>query len=129
MSTLEFEVRSGGTIRIDLDKCQSCETKACVKICNTTGMGQILELKDGVPALKPTLEEVKRGAWGPHISRVELVQLGQFDALRVELAPGEEHPLQIWLMVTPGGQAVGFIPKSDLAAALALMGTLRAAER
>jgi hypothetical protein len=25
-------------------------------------MGQILELKDGVPALKPTLEEVKRGA-------------------------------------------------------------------
>jgi NAD-dependent dihydropyrimidine dehydrogenase PreA subunit len=62
MSVLEFEVRSGGTIRIDLEKCRSCETKACVKICNTTGMGQILELKDGLPALKPTLEEVKRGA-------------------------------------------------------------------
>jgi NAD-dependent dihydropyrimidine dehydrogenase PreA subunit len=62
MSVLEFEVRSGGTIRIDLDKCRACETKACVKICNSTGMGQILELKDGVPALKPTLEEVKRGA-------------------------------------------------------------------
>jgi hypothetical protein len=76
-----------------------------------------------------TLAEVKRGAWGPHISRVEPVQLGQFDALRVELAPGEERPLQVWLMVTPGGQAVGFIPKSDLAAAQALMGTLRAAER
>jgi NAD-dependent dihydropyrimidine dehydrogenase PreA subunit len=62
MSVLEFEVRSGGTIRIDLDRCRACETKACVKICNSTGMGQILELKDGVPALKPTLEEVKRGA-------------------------------------------------------------------
>ena len=62
MSVLEFEVRSGGTIRIDLDKCQVCKTKACVKVCNSTGMGQILELKDGVPALKPTLEEVKRGA-------------------------------------------------------------------
>jgi len=62
MSVLEFEVRSGGTIRIDLDKCRACETKACVKICNSAGMGQILELKDGVPALKPTLEEVKRGA-------------------------------------------------------------------
>jgi NAD-dependent dihydropyrimidine dehydrogenase PreA subunit len=59
---LEFEVRSGGTIRIDLEKCKSCKTKACVKICNTTGMGQILELRDGVPALKPTLDEVKRGA-------------------------------------------------------------------
>jgi NAD-dependent dihydropyrimidine dehydrogenase PreA subunit len=62
MSVLEFEVRSGGTIRIDLEKCKSCETKACVKICNTPGMGQILELKDSVPALKPTLDEVKRGA-------------------------------------------------------------------
>jgi len=41
MSTLEFEVRSGGTITIDLEKCRSCETKACVKICNTIGMGQI----------------------------------------------------------------------------------------
>jgi NAD-dependent dihydropyrimidine dehydrogenase PreA subunit len=62
MSVLEFEVRSGGTISIDLEKCRSCETKACVKICNTPGMGEILELKDGLPALKPTLEEVKRGA-------------------------------------------------------------------
>jgi NAD-dependent dihydropyrimidine dehydrogenase PreA subunit len=62
MSVLEFEVRSGGTFKIDLEKCKSCETKACVKICNTAGMGQILELKDGVPALKPTLDEVKRGA-------------------------------------------------------------------
>lgn len=62
MRALEFEVRSGGTIRIDLEKCKSCETKACVKMCNATGMGQILELKDGVPALKHSLEEVKRGA-------------------------------------------------------------------
>jgi NAD-dependent dihydropyrimidine dehydrogenase PreA subunit len=62
MGVLEFEVRSGGTIRIDLKKCGSCETKACVKMCNTPLMGQILELKDGVPALKYSLEEVKRGA-------------------------------------------------------------------
>ena len=62
MKVLEFEVRSGGTIRIDLEKCLSCETKACVKICSQTGMGQILELADGLPALKYSLEEVKRGA-------------------------------------------------------------------
>jgi NAD-dependent dihydropyrimidine dehydrogenase PreA subunit len=62
MRVLEFEVRSGGTIRIDLEKCESCETKACVEMCNTPGMGQILELKDGVPTLKYSLEEVKRGA-------------------------------------------------------------------
>jgi NAD-dependent dihydropyrimidine dehydrogenase PreA subunit len=62
MKTLEFEVRSGGTVRIDLEKCESCEAKACVKVCNTPGQGQILELRDGVPALKPTLDEVKRGA-------------------------------------------------------------------
>jgi NAD-dependent dihydropyrimidine dehydrogenase PreA subunit len=62
MNILEFEVRSGGTISIDLDKCRSCETKACVRMCNTTGMGQILELKEGLPSLNPTLEEVKRGA-------------------------------------------------------------------
>ncbi len=62
MGVLEFEVRSGGTIRIDLEKCESCETKACVTMCNAPGMGQILELRDGLPALKYTLEEVKRGA-------------------------------------------------------------------
>jgi NAD-dependent dihydropyrimidine dehydrogenase PreA subunit len=62
MGVLEFEVRSGGTIRIELEKCQSCETKACVEMCNALGMGQILELKGGAPALKYTLEEVKRGA-------------------------------------------------------------------
>ena len=62
MRVLEFEIRSGGTVRIDLEKCESCESKACVKICNTPGMGEILELKDGVPSLKPTLDEVKRGA-------------------------------------------------------------------
>jgi len=62
MEVLEFEIRSGGTIRIDLEKCETCETKACVRHCNTQGMGQILELKNGVPALKYPLEEVKRGA-------------------------------------------------------------------
>ncbi len=62
MGVLEFEVRSGGTIRIDLEKCESCQTKACVTMCNAPGMGQILELRDGLPALKYTLEEVKRGA-------------------------------------------------------------------
>jgi NAD-dependent dihydropyrimidine dehydrogenase PreA subunit len=62
VKVLEFEVRSGGTIRIDLEKCESCETKACVKMCNDPGMGQILEMRDGVPALKYSPEEVKRGA-------------------------------------------------------------------
>jgi len=59
---LEFEIRSGGTVKIELEKCQSCESKACVTMCDDSGMGQILELKDGVPALKYTLEEIKRGA-------------------------------------------------------------------
>ncbi len=62
MKALEFELRSGGNIKIDLQKCESCDSKACVSMCNTLGMGQILELKDGVPALKYTMEEVKRGA-------------------------------------------------------------------
>ena len=62
MDILEFEVRSGGTIRIDLEKCETCKTKACVEHCNTEGMGQILELKNGAPALRYSLEEVKRGA-------------------------------------------------------------------
>jgi NAD-dependent dihydropyrimidine dehydrogenase PreA subunit len=62
MRVLQFEVRSGGTIRIDLEKCESCESKACVKACNAPGQGEILELEDGVPALRPTLDEVRRGA-------------------------------------------------------------------
>ena len=62
MEVLEFEIRSGGTIRIDLQKCRTCETKACVVHCNAQGMGQILELKDGVPALRYRPEDVKQGA-------------------------------------------------------------------
>lgn len=59
---LKFEVLSGGTIEIDLSRCKECVSKACVKACSRPGMGQILELKDGVPSLKCTPEEAKKGA-------------------------------------------------------------------
>lgn len=58
---LKFETFSGG-VEIDLSKCKGCTSKACVEICNKPGMGRILELKDGLPALKCSPEEVKRGA-------------------------------------------------------------------
>lgn len=58
---LEFEVLSGGTVEIDLAKCKDCSSKACVEICSKPGMGQILELKEGLPALNCSPEEAKKG--------------------------------------------------------------------
>jgi len=68
----------------------------------------------GPDTLDSTLEEVKRGAWGPHIREVQPVRLGEFEALRLELTPGEERPPLVWLLVTPSGLAVGFTPDNDL---------------
>jgi hypothetical protein len=76
--------------------------------------------------LDSTLAEVRRGAWGPHIRNVKPVHLGEFEALRLELAPGEERPPVVWLMVTPSGVAVGFIPESDLVLVEPVLATLRA---
>ena len=59
---LVFEVFSGGTIEIDLQKCEDCESKACVKFCESPNMGDVLMLKNGLPALKKPTDEVKKGA-------------------------------------------------------------------
>jgi hypothetical protein len=88
-----------------------------------------ISLVGAFESLDLALAEVRRGSWGPHIARVELCQLGQLEALRVELAPGEDRPLQVWLIVTPGGQAVGLIPRSDLPAMQSVLATLRFTER
>lgn len=56
---LQFEVLSGGTVEINLGKCKDCKTKVCIDVCTT--QGDILALVDGVPALKRTVEEVRKG--------------------------------------------------------------------
>ncbi len=57
---LVFDVFSGGSITIDLEKCKNCKTKLCINTCSS--QGDILKLVDGVPALKRSEEDVKRGA-------------------------------------------------------------------
>jgi hypothetical protein len=76
--------------------------------------------------LDSTLGEVRRGAWGLFIRNVEPVRLGELEALRLELAPGEDRPPLVWLVVTPSGLAVGFIPEGDPALAESVLATLRA---
>lgn len=93
LKALEFEIRSGGIVRADLEKCGSCETKACVKMCSATGMGQILGLKDGIPALKYILEEVRRGACTEDLGCELECELhgnkaSRDNAMRVLAAPG-----------------------------------------
>jgi hypothetical protein len=53
MKWLEFNLRSKGCVKIDLDKCSTCSTHACIKACNAHLSGHVLVLKDGVPSLKP----------------------------------------------------------------------------
>ena len=56
---LEIKEKSS-TVSIDVSKCLSCETKACVAACKKYARG-ILELKDGVPSVEHlTAEEVLR---------------------------------------------------------------------
>lgn len=62
MKTYQFEVFSGGTVTFDHEVCLTCETKACVAVCNQPNLACVLELKDGVPVLRVTAEEAKRGA-------------------------------------------------------------------
>ena len=75
--------------------------------------------------LESALEEVTRGARGASIKDVQSEQLGEFKALRLELAVGEEEPPVVWLVVAPSGRAVGFIPDGDLALVEAVLNTLR----
>jgi len=56
-----FEVFSGGTVAFDLDTCARCDSKACVAACNAPNLACVLALEDGVPALRVTPAEAKRG--------------------------------------------------------------------
>ena len=58
---LTFEVRSGGRITIDLGPCAECDTKACVEVCRVQGGPLVLHEARGVPSLRWSLEEIKRG--------------------------------------------------------------------
>lgn len=59
--TLEFRVRSGGTVSIALEQCVACEAKACVKVCEVQGGPLVLDAERGVPTLRWSLAEIERG--------------------------------------------------------------------
>jgi hypothetical protein len=58
---LTFQVRSGGKISIDLNRCSNCESKACIKVCEIQGGPLVLDQETGLPALRWSLEEIERG--------------------------------------------------------------------
>jgi len=60
-NVLLFNVRSGGSITIDLSQCGACETKACVEACAVQGGPLVLDEGRGVPSLRWPLEEIERG--------------------------------------------------------------------
>jgi Fe-S-cluster-containing dehydrogenase component len=61
VSTLQFNVFSGGSVTIDLTTCLRCETKACVADCTLPNLGSVLVLRDGLPALGVTPERAAAG--------------------------------------------------------------------
>ena len=58
---LEFQVRSGGNISIDLRQCEVCEEHVCLDVCQEQGGPLVLDGERGVPALRWSLEETERG--------------------------------------------------------------------
>ena len=61
MHELRFEVYSGGVIRIDLERCSGCEAKACIDVCQVQGGPLVLDEERGVPSLRWSRDEVRRG--------------------------------------------------------------------
>jgi len=61
MTKVEFKVRSGGTIAIDIALCVECETKACVEVCAIQGGPLVLDVERQVPSLRWSLAEIERG--------------------------------------------------------------------
>ena len=59
MALYEFPFRTG-RVTIDYEKCQTCESYACVKACSLFGRN-LLRIQDGKPVLITTPEEAKRG--------------------------------------------------------------------
>lgn len=95
----------------------------------TQGILTLSVLSEESTTLELALDEVRRGAWGPFIRTVRSTTLGEFPALRVEMTPEGDRPSVVWLIVSPSGRAVGFIPRGDAAIAEAVLATLRAAPR
>ena len=58
---LTFKVRSGGTVRIMLERCAECSTKACLDVCRVQGGPLVADEARGVPALNQSLAEIERG--------------------------------------------------------------------
>ena len=58
---LAFNVRSGGSITIDLSQCAECETKPCVEVCGIQGGPLVLDEGRGVPCLRWSLEQIEKG--------------------------------------------------------------------
>jgi hypothetical protein len=103
--------------------------EAHVVALDTTGTPQgvlTFSIVGAFDTLDSTLAEVRRGTWGPCIRDVQPVHLGEFEALRLELTPEEDQPPVVWLVATPSGVAVGFIPESDPALVESMLATLRA---
>jgi succinyl-CoA synthetase beta subunit len=58
---LEFKVRSGGWISIDLERCVLCQSKACLEVCGIQGGPLVLDESRGVPGLRWSLSEIEQG--------------------------------------------------------------------
>ena len=58
---LEFKVRSGGWVRIDLEKCEACHSKACLEVCAIQGGPLVPDQESGLPSLRWSLAEIERG--------------------------------------------------------------------
>ena len=58
---LEFETMAGAVIKFDLEKCDGCKSKACIEADHLPFLGPVLELKEGRPALKWSVDEIKKG--------------------------------------------------------------------
>jgi hypothetical protein len=62
MSELFWNVFSGGSVTIDLARCTSCTTKACISACNVPNLGSALtQGDDGLPKLAITPERAAQG--------------------------------------------------------------------
>ena len=82
---LEFKVRSGGTITIDLSNCATCQSKACIEVCQEQGGPLVLDQLRQVPTVKWSLEEIEIGG------RVECLgceldcELSGYSGVRIDL--------------------------------------------
>jgi hypothetical protein len=82
---LQFELRSGGTISIDLSKCASCESKACLAVCSVQGGPLVLDESRGVPGLRFSLVEIQRGGCVECLGCELDCSLHGNDAVRIDL--------------------------------------------